>query len=264
MRALLIFLLSAALVFGQQVFKLYLKDGDYQLVSKYQVQGDRVRYYSTERYQWETIPLRLVDLVKTKQVRAANQQAERQLNNEFAEEVQAKRALQREIASIPQDTGVYYKTGGQIKALPAANYRVVTDKKRAILKRLSPIPIIPGKASVLIQGRHAKFIVHEARPQFFLRPAQGDQFGIATLTPKKDQRIVESVSITPVVNQDVEKRNQDEIFTQQLADNLYKIWPEKPLKPGEYAVVEYGGDPDSYSPGGEVDLVIWDFAYEPK
>jgi hypothetical protein len=41
--------------------KLYLKDGGYQLVREYQVQTDRVRYYSVERSQWEEMPLDLVD-----------------------------------------------------------------------------------------------------------------------------------------------------------------------------------------------------------
>ncbi|MGH9584805.1 MAG: hypothetical protein ACRD4O_17930 [Bryobacteraceae bacterium] len=261
MRVLLLFLLSAVLLFGQ-TFKLYLKDGDYQLVREYHVEGDRVRYYSTERSQWEAIPLQLIDLAKTERVRAAKLRSERRLSEEFDEEAQAERELKRIIASIPQNVGAYYGTGDQVKALPAADYKVITDKKRAILKHLAPIPIVPGKASVVIQGGHSAFVVHENRPQFYLRPAKQDQFGIARLTSKKGQRIVESIAITPVVNQDVEKRNQDEIFTQQLGDNLFKVWPEKPLQPGEYAVVEYSGD--SYSPTGDVELLVWDFAYEPR
>ena len=33
--------------------KLYLKDGSFQVVREYQVQTDRVRYYSIERSDWE-------------------------------------------------------------------------------------------------------------------------------------------------------------------------------------------------------------------
>ena len=30
-----------------------------------------------------------------------------------------------------------------------------------------------------------------------------------------------------------------ETFKKQEGDNVYKIWPEKDLEPGEYALVEY-------------------------
>ena len=36
--------------------KLVLKDGSYQLVRSYQRQGDRVRYFSLERNNWEEVP----------------------------------------------------------------------------------------------------------------------------------------------------------------------------------------------------------------
>jgi hypothetical protein len=41
-----------------------------------------------------------------------------------------------------------------------------------------------------------------------------------------------------------------------MAEGLYKIWPTKPLEPGEYAVMEYTD--------GKVNIQVWDFAYDPK
>jgi hypothetical protein len=45
--------------------KLYLKDGTYQLVREYLVLSDRVKFYSSDRADWEEMPLVLVDLKKT-------------------------------------------------------------------------------------------------------------------------------------------------------------------------------------------------------
>ena len=41
----------------------------------------------------------------------------------------------------------------------------------------------------------------------------------------------------------------------QVADVLYKIWPQQPLEPGEYAVVEYTE--------GKGNTQIWDFGFGP-
>jgi len=41
--------------------KLVLKDGSFQLVRDYARNGERVRYLSAERGEWEEIPASLVD-----------------------------------------------------------------------------------------------------------------------------------------------------------------------------------------------------------
>jgi hypothetical protein len=259
-RAILLFLLAAVLLLGD-TFKLYLKDGDYHLVREYQVQGDRIRYYSTERGDWEEIPTALIDLEKTEREHNARTQAVDKEAKAQDEEDQAERDLRREIASIPVDAGAYYKVGDAIQPLPSADYQIITNKKRKTLQVLSPVPLIPGKASVVIQHDHSSFVVTENRPGFYVRLAQQERFGIVSLTPKKNVRVVENISIVPVAKQMFEDRKQMDTFQQQLGDGLFKIWPEKPLSPGEYALIEFS---DSNENGNdEVNLIVWDFACKP-
>lgn len=257
MRVVLLLLLSALLLCGE-TFKLYLKDGDYHVVREYQVLGDRIRYYSTERGDWEEIPKDLVDLEKTERQRHAKLEETAREAREEDEEEHAERAQRREIESIPMDAGAYYKTENQLKTLKAADYQVITSKKRKALQVLSPVPLIPGKASVVIKGEHSPFVVNENRPSFFMRLAKEERFGIIQLTPKKNLRVVENISILPVVKEAVEQPKQIDVFQQQLADGLYRVWPEKTLGPGEYALVEFSdtGDKD------DIELLVWDFAVD--
>jgi len=60
----------------------------------------------------------------------------------------------------------------------------------------------------------------------------------------------------PVVKEVVEEPEVVDVFRKQLeANGLFKIWPQKPLEPGEYAVVEY-------TPG-KLNMQIWDFTWQP-
>ncbi len=255
MRVVVLLLVTALMLFGD-TFKLFLKDGTYHLVSQYEVQGDRVRYYSTERGEWEEIPAALLDLAKTEQLRKAKTDAvEREARAEDEEE-KAERELHREIASIPVEAGAYYNDGTKVKNVPAADYQVITSKKRKAIQMIVPVPLVPGKATVVIKGEHSNFAVSEDRPGFYLRLAKEERFGIVRLEPKKGMRIVENVSIVPVANLAEEDRKLIETFDQQLAAGLYRVWPEKPLTPGEYALIEFSdtGDKD------DIEMAIWDFA----
>src|ERR1700746_1583586 len=59
---LLVVCVRPAPIHAQDLAKrLILKDGSYQSVNKYEVKGDRVRYLSAERGEWEELPKSMVD-----------------------------------------------------------------------------------------------------------------------------------------------------------------------------------------------------------
>ncbi|HEU5022185.1 MAG TPA: hypothetical protein VFT60_09840 [Bryobacteraceae bacterium] len=232
--------------------KLYTTDGSYQLVREYQVNGDRVRYYSADRNEWEEIPTSLVDLKKTEKEAGARQADLDRRAREFDAEEQAARAERAELEKIPQDSGVYQIENGVVRTFPVADITVHTSKGRSILKVLTPAPIIPGKATVELSGEHSANVVRETRPEFYFRLDKEESFGLVQLTPHKGIRQIEEVEIMPASNENVETRTLVPTFTRQLpGDNFYKVWPQEPLKPGEYAWINYID--------GKVDLRAWDF-----
>ncbi len=259
MRVLILLLLAAVLLFGE-TFKLYLKDGSFHMTREYKRDGGRISYFSTERGEWEEIPLELVDLEKTESERKAKAQAETQEAHLVDDEEKAERALRKELASIPQEPGAYFMRGKTVDKVMLADYKVITSKKRQALKILSPVPLVPGKAVVVIKGSRSNFTVPDDRPEFYFRRDKEERFTIVKVTPtKKETRIVESLSIAPVVNMPTEQRKEMAVFTQDMGGGLFKVWPEKPLEPGEYAIVQFGGSEDP----SEIDLLVWDFAYVP-
>jgi hypothetical protein len=242
-----VFTLSAANM------KLYLKDGGFQLVREYKVEGDRVTYYSVERSDWEEIPTDLVDLKRTNAETSARQETQQKQAQELADEQAAARESRQEILKIPRDPGVYRLEDNQLRVFDAAESIVHNSKGRSVLKAL--VPVVPGKATLDITGEHSKNIVKESSPEFFLQLSEFESFGLVKLTPVKGLRNVEQISILPVVKEMEETRSTIPTFTKQLSDNgLYKIWPQDPLPQGEYAIVEYTE--------GKANVQVWDFRIE--
>lgn len=243
-------LLSAANV------RLYLKDGSDQLVREYEKKGDRVRYYSVERADWEEIPLALVDLKRTEDAIHEHEAESKREAAEIDAEEKAERAERDEIARIPVENGVYLIDAGKMRSVKQAESKTINDRKRSVLKAVSPIPIVAGKASVELEGTQSATQVTMNRPEFYIRLANDERFGIIRLNPTKTARVVEKVSTMPVTKELVEEMENVEIFRKQIADGLYKIWPTKPLTPGEYAVVEYTE--------GKGNIQVWDFSYNSR
>jgi hypothetical protein len=237
--------------------KLYLKDGTYQIVSQYKVETDRVRYYTVERSDWEEIPLDLVDLKRTETEAAARKEELDRDSKTLAEEDAAERALVKEALRIPQTPGVYWLDGNQAKPIKPAQSVVHTNKRREVLKALSPVPVFTGKATLELDGPHSANVFTNPEQELYLELTERERFGIARVTTKGNVRIVENLVIQPVTKEVDEQPEIVDTFNQQLDDNgsgLYKIWPKDKLAPGEYAVIEYTS--------GKLLSLIWDFAIQ--
>jgi hypothetical protein len=233
-----------------------MKDGSYHIVREYQMQSDRVHFYSVERSGWEDVPLDLVDLKRTETEAAERQAALEQDAKVMAEEEKAERDLEKEKRRIPQDPGAYWLLGNEVQVLKVAESTIHTDKGRAVLKKLSPIPIVSGKATLEIQGAHSLNVFTNPEQEFYLQLSEPERFGIARLTTKGAVRIVEKVTTVPVVNEIVEEPVMVDILKKELDSGLYKIWPKEKLEPGEYAVVEYTEN--------KLNIQVWDFAIHAK
>ena len=253
--ALIPLLILLVLMPAQAAIKLYLKDGTYQMVREYKVEGDRVHYFSTERSEWEDIPLELVDLSRTEGDIKAREDSVREETKALADEEKAEREAAHEIALVPQEPGVYLIEDGKVKPIKAAEPKVVNNKGRHVLKLLSPLPMVTDKSLLELDGTHSPNVVAQARPEFYFRLASEERFGMVRLGANKGNRVVEKLTIIPVTKEVVEEPELVDTFRRQVGDMVYKIWPEKPLAPGEYALVEYTES--------KVNMQVWDFAYSP-
>jgi hypothetical protein len=162
--------------------RLILKDGTYQLVRKYEVVGDRVRYISIERSgDWEELPESLVDWNATRKwerdhavVEAASpamKEAEDIDKEETAAREQAK-ARRPEVAKgleLPDEDGVFALDTFQgspelVEMLP--NELGANAKTKHGLSTLNPMA--GSNASLELNGAHAKVHLHVNDPVLYL------------------------------------------------------------------------------------------------
>src|SRR5580693_1619398 len=195
MRRILAILLFAVFAAWGVNLKLYLKDGGFHLVREYQVQADRVRFYSVERSQWEEIPLDMVDLKRTQTEAAARQEKLDKDAKSLTEESEERKAIQKEMLRIPQNAGVYWLEGSETKTLKAAESTVHTDKGRKILRYLSTMPqMMNGKGTLEIEGAHSLNVFTNPDQEFYIQLSESESFGIVKLASSKSGiRVVENL-----------------------------------------------------------------------
>lgn len=263
--------------------RLILKDGSYQSVTKYEVKRDRVRYYSSEREEWEELPNSLVDWSATDKYekdRAASAAAPEaiQLDKELEHENELAEAQLPQVAPglrIPMRDGVFlldtFQGEPQLVEVLQNVSDVNRDTKGNIL-RGAINPVAGLKASIELDGAHAKLQSHAAIPSLYMNVESGpdtalpqapeqaqqpsDRFRILRAQVKGNKRVLGDIK-----RQVTGKVSQEEHLVKttitRLQGGWLKITPTEPLVPGEYAVVEMMGKEG-------MNLYVWDFGVNPK
>ena len=261
--ALLLSLLAAPLVAGANQ-KLFMKDGSYQIVSSYEIQGDRVRYYSVERAEWEEVPTSLVDFDATKRAQEETKATQKK-QLEDARQVEQERFYKppdrgMEAAPglrLPGDDGIFTVEGKRLVRLVESAGEVVTDKKRAAMLLAVPLPVMKARSLVILEGAKATIRLSDPWPVFYVQSAEGlgAKLELVRLKPGKESRVLEDLETSRGKNgKATEERTMVSIERKQVATNIYTLKPLQPLEAGEYALGEVEDD--------KLSLNVFDFGYE--
>jgi hypothetical protein len=266
--------------------RLILKDGSYQLVTKYEVKGNRVRYYSSEREDWEELPNSLVDW-------PATEKFEKDRTTPPAQAVELEKELDRveaplpEVAPglrIPEDTGVFLldNFGGEPQLLEINQTEGDVNRNTKVNIFKGTINPVSGlKQTIELVGAHAPNQSHVDVPALYVKleetpqpaakadstpsseaqkPKQPDQsfdrFRILHVEVKGNKRIVGDVK-RQVTGKISHEQQVIKTTATSLNGGWLKLTPTQNLAPGEYALVEIAEQ-------GAMNLYVWDFGVNPK
>jgi hypothetical protein len=183
--------------------RLILKDGSYQLVTTYEVKGDRVRYKSAERDEWEELPSALVDWPATEKYekeRATSTIPEAAaIDKETDAERAAAEAHLPQVAPglrLPEDSGVFlldnFQGQPQLVEIQQAEGEIDRANPANILR--AAIPGASVKQTVELEGEHAAVHAHVAVPSIYINvenessdgPAAGETASAKPSLPSLD------------------------------------------------------------------------------
>ena len=241
--------------------KLVLKDGSYQLVRSYQRQGDRVRYFSLERNDWEEVPESLVDWAATEK---ANREEKSDAATKAREAAEADRqaatqSLGPEIAPglrLPDQDGLFVMENGQVLALPKQQASARIDRGRLLTNVALPVPVLKNRSLVEIPGARSTLRLKSSPAALFAqgRARDDSRYALARLKPKGDKRQVSAILTNMMGRNPKHSGYYLELKQETVAPNLFRLVPSQSLTAGEYAVVEFLGN--------DLNLFLWDFAVE--
>lgn len=267
--------------------RLILKDGSYQLVTKYEVKGDRVRYYSSEREEWEELPNSLVDWPATEKYEKYRATPPPEAV-ELDKEVDKVEAPLPEVAPglrIPEETGVFLLDNFQGEPQLLEVNQTEGDVNRNTKVNIFKGTINPAsglKQTIELNGAHAAIQSHVDVPALYIKledspPQPAAQAGSkASSDPKKPQPPQPSFDRYYILHVDVKgnkrilgdvkrqvtgkishEQHAVKTTTTNLAGGWLKLTPTETLAPGEYALVEMAEK-------GAMNLYVWDFGINPK
>lgn len=270
--------------------RLYLADGSYQSVTKYEIKGERVRYLSAERGEWEELPKSMVDWVATQKYEkdrasGAPPPEAAALEKEIEAERAAEEALSPHVLpglQLPEEGGVFlldtYEGNPELVPIEQRGGSVNKNMKGNIL-RSTVNPVASARQTVEVPGKHAPMQSHVGVPALYINidrnegqpesetPAEAtpkppdplspqDRFRIVRLETKGEKRIVGDIKIAVYG-----KISQDAKFVpttaQPMTGGWVKLTPTESLASGEYAVVEMLGKEG-------MNLYVWDFGVNPN
>jgi hypothetical protein len=248
--------------------KLVFKDGTTEKVERFEVNGDRVRFKSLERNEWEEVPLNLVDLDATKKrnEKEAQEQKTGEGKSFDVPTVAEKDAGQKKAAALPEVApgvklpdayGLYAWDGKNLVQLTEAGTRKRSDRKNIIINMVAPAPIMKQKFNIQLDGATSDTQLRTATPVFYvhLPEDRAGQISLFRMMVTKTARVLKEVSHSQITGSDSEK-SQEYIFTPsiRLGENVYKVFPTKPLAEGEYCLLEMSPERNT------LNTTVWDFA----
>jgi hypothetical protein len=166
--------------------RLILKDGSYQLITQYEVKGDRVRYKSAERGEWEELPSDFVDWPATEKYekdRAAPSAIPeaKALDKETDAERAAEESHLPQVAPglrLPDDSGVFLLDNYQGQPQLVEMQQLEGDVNRHAsgnIFRGTINPIASAKQSVELEGEHATLHAHVTVPSIYINVDEQDR-----------------------------------------------------------------------------------------
>jgi hypothetical protein len=259
--------------------RLVLKDGTFQVVREYQRNGDRVRYFSIERGDWEELPSSLVDWDATAQAASDAGKASAAEVEKIHKQEEAKRMdnvadidASLQVGSgefLPEGEGMFVVEGKSVRVLDQAG----TQVKSSVLRTAGQImvPVVPGKKTIVLPGAHATVRLRTITPEFFLReppfdpdapsaiqrssrPGEsGPEVELLRVKVGRNSRQIESIGT--LLGEEISvNRNSVSIQEWEVAKNVYRFTLSESLSPGEYVLAEM-------LPDG-LNLFVWDFGVD--